>query len=200
MLNISTLGRVFHSQCKLAWFYSASNFKVTYQLSGRWVTFIQSSHSQEQPRRISTRAVLRSMRGEVQILLIYLLYRKIVTQNHWQLECIGLLYWMRVVGKKRNNFSNKLQQTIHWKRHQSQLLYQRMQQRSLFEDGQGNFKFTTVVAGQWQKQLKNPNHAYRSNSTAQQQFTKNMHQNMQEARNKSMKKSDFAIFFIDQHS
>ena len=82
MLDISTLGRVLHYQCKAAHFYSASDFKVTYQVSGRWLTFIQSSHSQEQPRRIKTREItLGVMRGEIQYLLKYLL----VKQNHpWQ--------------------------------------------------------------------------------------------------------------------
>lgn len=82
---ISTLGRVLHYQCKAAHFYSASDFKVTYQVSGRWLTFIQSCHGQEQPRWIKTRATLGVMRWEVQHHPKYLLGKHKITHSKDQL-------------------------------------------------------------------------------------------------------------------
>ena len=101
MLDISTLGRVLHYQCKAAHFYSASDFKITYQLSGRWLTFIQSCHSQEQTRRIKTRATLGVTRWEVQYLSKYLLVKHKITIaiiSCWSVvlhPCF--IYWTRVV-------------------------------------------------------------------------------------------------------
>ena len=101
MQDISTLGRVLHYQCKAAHFYSASDFKITYQLSGRWLTFIQSCHSQEQTRRIKTRATLGVTRWEVQYLSKYLLVKHKITIaiiSCWSVVLHpGFIYWTRVV-------------------------------------------------------------------------------------------------------
>ena len=95
MLDISTLGRVLHYQCKAAHFYSASDFKITYQVLGRWLTFIQSCHGQEQPRRIKTRATLRVTRWEVQYLPNKITIAKI---SCWSVVLhAGFTYWTRVV-------------------------------------------------------------------------------------------------------
>ena len=76
-------------------------------------------------------------------------------------------------------------------------LYQRMWQRSLFRNSQGNFEFIILMLQQdnVQRSYKTPD---RQNDTAQ-RFTDvlaNVHLGRQKSRNKSLKKSKFIIFFL----